>query len=274
MRTNLAEAAPMTDAGVDLAGECASWALPPDDTCAGVARRLLRRALDRMGLPDEQVYDATVAVNELAANVYRHVLSRPRAAPFHPPAAPPGRPELWLYRRGRGEHGQLVCKVFDPRREPVGHVPAQLSPAHDLREHGRGLTIVKSLTTAWGCHLTRSRLGGAHPIPGKAVWFAMPLAPRPTARRPRLTPAQAARVLRAQLTARGIPTTVRDAWGRSDLWIQNTLTIRCHDDAFTWTVNGVPTRYAFDDLTETTEQLVRLHEERTQQPTPAVSEET
>ena len=257
----------MVDAGVDLAQKCAIWALPADHTCAGVARRLLRRALERMGLPDDQIYDATLAVNELAANAYKHVFSRPRplaAAPSLSSGSPgtyAAAPELWLYRRGRHDDSQLVCKVFDPRREPIGRIPAQLTPANDLQEHGRGLTIVKSLTAAWGCHLTRSRFGGHRPAPGKATWFAMPLPPRTPREPARVTPPQAARMLQTLLAARGIPTTVSDAWGRATLSMHDTLTVQCHDDTFTWTVNGVPTGYAFYDLTETAEQLVRLHEE-------------
>ena len=72
---------------------------------------------------------------------------------------------------------------------------------------------------------------------------------------------QAARMLRTMLAARGIPTTVSDNWGRATLSMHDTLTVHCHDDAFTWTINGAPTRYAFYDITETVEQLVRLHEE-------------
>ncbi|TQM74898.1 ATP-binding protein [Thermopolyspora flexuosa] len=269
MRSNLAEAKPMADAGVDLARECALWALPQDHTCAGVARRLLRQALERMGLPDEQIYDATVAVNELAANVYRHVLNRPR--PSAVPAPRPASPELWLYRRGQNEHSQFVCKIFDPVREPPVRVPARTNPLHDLPEHGRGLTIVESLTAAWGCHLTRSRFGGRWSVPGKAVWFAMPL-PHPTPHPPpTYTPLQAARALRSRLAARGIPTTLRPAWDHSTLSIASTLTVRCHDNTFTWTTNGTPTHYAFADLTEAAEQLVRLHEESLSVAIPASS---
>jgi Anti-sigma regulatory factor (Ser/Thr protein kinase) len=253
----------MAESGVDLAEKCAIWALPADDTCAGVARRLLRHALQDMGLPDDQIYDATLAVNELAANAYKHVFSRPRplAAAHSAPTRSPGTPELWVYRRGRNDRSQLVCKVFDPRREPIGHVPAQLTPANDLQEHGRGLTIVKSLTAAWGCHLTRSRFGGPWSAPGKATWFAIPLPPRAPRPPARVTPPQAARMLRTMLAARGIPTTVSDNWGRATLSMHDTLTVHCHDDAFTWTINGAPTRYAFYDITETVEQLVRLYEE-------------
>jgi len=250
----------MADAGVDLARECALWALPADHTCAGVARRLLRQALERMGLPEELVHDATVAVNELAANVYRHVLTRPRSSPA---ATRPGPPELWLYRRGRHEHSQLVCKVFDPLREPVARPATRSGPLTDLPEHGRGLSIVESLTAAWGWHLTRSRFGGRWSAPGKAVWFAIPLPHHTSHPPPACTPLQAARALRAKLAARGIPATLHPGWNHSTLSIAAALTVHCHDDTFTWTTNGTPARYAFSDLTEAAEQLVRIHEETT-----------
>lgn len=250
----------MAETGADLARECALWALPANNTCAGVARKLLRQALERMGLPDDQIYDATLAVNELAANVYRHVLTRTHAVPG--PAAA-GAPELWLYRRGQNEDIQLVCKVFDPQREPQSRIPTQVTPAHELQEHGRGLTIVQNLAAGWGCHLTRSRLGGRWSIPGKAVWFAMPLPARSARPTPsRLTPAQAAHTLQSMLTARGIPGITRsDEWGRSTLVIRNTLKVHCQNATFTWTTNGFAAHYPFGDITETAEQLVRLHEE-------------
>ncbi|MEV5413266.1 ATP-binding protein [Thermopolyspora sp. NPDC052614] len=286
----------MAETGADLARECALWALPSNGTCAGVARRLLRQALERMGLPDDQIYDATLAVNELAANVYTHVLTRTRpttpgpstttpgpstiapdassaratssittadASPGIPDPTPAGAPELWLYRRGQNEDAQLVCKVFDPQREPRTRIPTQVTPAHEFQEHGRGLTIVKNLAANWGCHLTRSRLGGSCSIPGKAVWFAMPLPPWSAHRPPpRLTPAQAAHLLQSMLAARGIPGITRsDEWGQSTLVIRNTLKVRCQNATFTWTTNGFSAHYAFCDITETAEQLVRLHEE-------------
>lgn len=273
MRTNLAEAAPMAETGVDLARECALWALPSNDTCAGVARRLLRQALERLGLPDDQIYDATLAVNELAANVYTHVLARRAADPGAPLS---GAPELWLYRRSRPKGAQFVCKVFDPRREPHSHVPTQLSPAHYLQEHGRGLTIVKHLAAGWGCHLTRSRIGGRRSIPGKAVWFAMPLPHgTPQSAHPRLTPAQAAQTLQSMLTARGIPGVTRtDSWGESTLTIRDALRVHCRNATFTWQANGVPAGYPFGDITETAEQLVRLHEELALSRSPMVDETT
>ena len=65
--------------GVEIADgrHCLAWALPGDGTCALAARRLTTQALRAMRLPDDLVDDAVLAVGELAANVYRHVLGAP-----------------------------------------------------------------------------------------------------------------------------------------------------------------------------------------------------
>src|ERR1051326_780606 len=50
------------------AGGCSAWPLPAGATCAGVARRLFRRAASALALDAEDVDDGETMVSELAAN--------------------------------------------------------------------------------------------------------------------------------------------------------------------------------------------------------------
>jgi hypothetical protein len=50
------------------AGACGAWPLPADATCAGVARRLFRRAASALALDREAIDDGETVVSELAAN--------------------------------------------------------------------------------------------------------------------------------------------------------------------------------------------------------------
>jgi hypothetical protein len=230
-----------------------AWLLPVDDTCPGVARKLLRRALEHWELPGDLIYDATLAVSELAANLVQHVMSN-LAADDAPRAA--GGPELWLYRRRRDHHSQIVCKTFDPQRGWTRNPPPD-----PLDECGRGLAIVEAIVEEWGCHLTRSMLGGpGRAIPGKAVWFAMavPGAEPPSAR---LTPGHAADELRALLLARGIKVVHRDAGDQVAVFMPNGPAVWCHDQAFSWSLDRGRTCRPFADIVDVAEQLVRIHEE-------------
>ncbi|MEV5572904.1 hypothetical protein AB0L06_22900 [Spirillospora sp. NPDC052269] len=76
-----------------LAGECVTWALPPDESCAAVARRYLRGVMAELGVADELVYDASTMVSELAGNVFLHALGGvPRAPALGAPAGALGVP--------------------------------------------------------------------------------------------------------------------------------------------------------------------------------------
>lgn len=139
-----------------------TWTLPLDATCAGVARSVTGDALAASGLPMERIREAELMVSELATNAHEH-------ARGHPPH------ELWLYPVRTHE---LVCAVFDARSgslPPVTGHPWRCCPADGERaDFGRGLTLVDGLSGGrWGVHLTRSRLGGS--VPGKVVWFGLPL---------------------------------------------------------------------------------------------------
>ena len=146
---------------------CGAWVLPGDPTCAGIARRLFRRAASELSLDREATDDGVTMVSELAANTLHANQLQPL----------PANSELWLYLRGTGQRTELVCKVFDTLPGWVhGNVPGRTvcrAPADAMS--GRGLEVVHELSDGhWGHHLTRSRLSGTG-IRGKAVWFALPV---------------------------------------------------------------------------------------------------
>jgi hypothetical protein len=254
-----------------------SWRLPDDASCAGTARAHMRQALADLQMPGELIHDAAVAVSELATNAWLHALdARPLSAAARPGAVAP---ELWVYRRGAPPDAELVCGVFDTRRDawPQARPDSSMLPAEDTQltdpqldailagntGNGHGLGIVAALSRATGWHRTRSR-SGDHP-PGKVIWFTVRIPDSSVAAQPppvRLAPAQAARTLTALLTARGIPgighhhdTT------QSAVSITASLTIRCQDGAFRWQSRGSLERRAYFDLADTVENLIRLHEE-------------
>jgi hypothetical protein len=254
-----------------------SWRLPDDASCAGTARAHIRQALADLQMPGELIYDAAVAVSELATNAWLHALdARPLAAAARPGAVAP---ELWVYRRGAPPDAELVCGVFDTRRDawPQARPDSSAPLAEDTQlpdpqldailadnaGNGHGLSIVAALSRSTGWHRTRSR-SRAHP-PGKVIWFTMRIPDSSAAAQPppvRLTPAQAARTLTALLTARGIAgighhhdTT------QSAVCIAAALTVRCQDGAFQWQSRGSLERRAYSDLADTVENLIRLHEE-------------
>jgi hypothetical protein len=145
-------------------GACSAWPLPTDPTCAGIARRLFRRAAGELALDTSLADDGVTMISELAANTLHAHRASPEAGP-----------ELWFYLRGAGPLRELVCKVFDsypgwlrtPAPGRAGQVPLDSMS-------GRGLDVVHEMSGGhWGYHLTRSRLGD-YPVRGKAVWFALP----------------------------------------------------------------------------------------------------
>jgi histidine kinase-like protein len=161
-----------------------AWPLPFDATAARVARSLVRTVFDAVGMPAGLTHDMAVAISELATNVYVHAssassanLPRPTsqgAARELPPAT--GLPEMWAYLRW-GRRPEIVLKVFDsaPWHGPITEGSRRPPPT---AEGGRGLEVVSALTAEyggrWGIHRTRSRLG-ACPVPGKAVFLAVPI---------------------------------------------------------------------------------------------------
>jgi anti-sigma regulatory factor (Ser/Thr protein kinase) len=167
--TEIADDAEDDDGGMSPGGANAQpgwvWALPRGPGCAGYARRVLAEALAALGVPRETVADAQLMVSELATNAHQH-------------AADSGPHELWLYLAEAPENGahasgasvvgEVRCAVFD------GNADAKL-PGYSWTsgDCGRGLSIVRELSEGrWGMLRTLSRLGP--PLPGKAVWFAVP----------------------------------------------------------------------------------------------------
>lgn len=254
-----------------------SWRLPGNASCARTARAHIRQVLADMQMPGEVIDDAAVAVSELATNAWLHALdARPPATTEGSGAAAP---ELWVYRRGEPPDAEVVCGVFDTRRDvwprarqERSALLAEDTPLADPQldallagqaGSGHGLGIVAALSGTTGWHLTRSR-SGDRPVPGKVIWFTMPILDGPAGRPPpvRLAPDQAARTLTVLLTARGIPEPAR----RHDtehpaVSVMAGLTIWCHDGAFQWKSRDGLERRSYSDLADTVEAVVRLHEE-------------
>ncbi len=73
--------------GVVRAGACAAWPLPPDERGAGFARAVVKAVCADLRMTATATYDASVALSELATNVYLHAYGGRGAA------APPPVPE-------------------------------------------------------------------------------------------------------------------------------------------------------------------------------------
>jgi hypothetical protein len=255
MRISLTETTPSDgEPGGIHEGGCSAWPLPPDETCAAVARSLIRETLATLGLGDDVIHDAATMVSELATNAFEHASLQDPLPPATPQYAVGGS-ELWLYRSA--DH--LVCKVFDTVRCWKGATAPR--SGEDPAEHGRGLGVVHVLSDGeWGSHLTRSRLG-AWRVPGKAVYFKLPVPPAPRHDRP--TSAAAAERLHLMLAARGIDRVYRAASdGQAVLSVRRGLTVRCDDAHFTWeSASGDVVRRLTCDLIDVAEEIVRRHEE-------------
>ncbi|GAA2413829.1 hypothetical protein GCM10010191_24550 [Actinomadura vinacea] len=170
---------------IPLGGACL-WALPLDASIAARARYLVTDALGILGFPAEQIDNGRLAVSEVATNALQH--TRTRAA----------LPELWMWARTYPSR-ELVVTVFDASRE---RVPAEKAGG-PLDEHGRGLGMVASVCVSWGSGPSRSLLN-EQALPGKAVWFTLPL-PGPWPGTARLaSPTHTAASLRGLLARRGV----------------------------------------------------------------------
>lgn len=246
---------------------CMAWPLPLDATCAGVARKLFRESAADLDLSADTIHDGVTMVSELAANTLHAQGNVEFDGSRQRPVT--GSPELWSYVRMCPTGYELVCKVFDSQRGWKAGAPPD--PARVTLEsiNGRGLRVVSELSGGrWGHHLTRGRLG-RWKVQGKVVWFALPLSDaRGAARlgRYQLTACQAAKELEELLVERGIGRRlVRSEELVSDiavLSIRADLTVWCRGGTMSWTPSdGSSERRVFADMTEVTEQLVRLHEE-------------
>jgi hypothetical protein len=249
-------------------GVCSAWPLAPDPTCAGSARRIFRDAARSLGMRADLIDDGVTMASELAANTL-HAGDGGEPAGQRPTV---GAPELWLYVRRAEGHWELACKVFDSLRGWKQGTPPQPARSPDKESvTGRGLQVVAALSGGhWGHHLSRSRLGGWK-VPGKAVWFALPV-PAPAhcaadwAWRSRLTPCEAAGELAAMLAGRGLGerlmVTDEPAAGMAVLSMRCGLTVWCRDRMICWrTRAGRYQRQPVTDLVDSAEQIVATCEE-------------
>ncbi|RAY14674.1 hypothetical protein DPM19_13040 [Actinomadura craniellae] len=244
-------------------GGCSAWRLPEDERCAAAGRRLIRTELTRLDLPDDLVHDVALAVSELATNGLLHGLGRDARGRFRRNGGPL---ELWAYHRWTPV-SELVIKVYDPDtrwREPAGKTGPHA-------EHGRGVQIVEALAWAWGRHLTRSRLA-RQAVPGKAVWFTVPIPPPYAPARPG-SARQAAEALHSELAARGLPGLRREHGdGTSLVSLPNRTIWTGPPGAFRWrNPAGGYVHRPLTDLVDVAEDTVRHHEEMTAPALPASS---
>ncbi|MEV4252068.1 ATP-binding protein [Spirillospora sp. NPDC049652] len=233
-----------------------TWGLPPDASCAAVARRHLRGVMSALGLADELVYDASTMVSELAGNVFLHALDGVPRVP-----ALGALPELSVYRRG--EKAQLVAQVFDATPWK-GASPWTASRAGFDSEGGRGLEIVDALAAEhggeWGVHRSRARLGDPHRS-GKVTYFALPVgAAWPF---PQMDVGCALRKLQAALVARGLgPVHRSEGWNMGVLSVRAEITVWARPHGFHLTTPSVgTTRHPLVEITELAELIVRCNED-------------
>ena len=265
----------MTSSTDIITGRRPVWALPLNDGCAKAARSILGETL-RTLLPG-RLDDGLLMVSEIATNAWQHGLGGVAGD------QPPGRFELAVHRRGAGAYAQIVVAVFDPRPDRAAvstPVPAALarlpetpldqSPSpevidrllKDLQIRRRGLDIVHDLSRGrWGAHRTRSQRG----VPGKAVWFALPLNAMSLAYKPpavERTAAQTVRELREQLAHRGAEHMIANDLGDgSVLSVSRDLTIWCRGHLITWHLGGRTFEYPDTDLAEAVERMVEARED-------------
>lgn len=203
-----------------------------------------------LGLPDELVEDGELAVSEISTNAFLH------AAPNGSDAVAGG--ELWIWCRTL-PRPQLVISVYDTDRAAM----PRLGTADLLDQSGKGLAIVEALATAWGAHLTRSRLGPT-PQPGKRVWFSVAL-PGPSPWTLRIVSASlASKRLLDLLRLRGVNAgRTCDDKGIALIQVDN-LNTWVEPKSFTWhDHNGDRIRLPHLDLQEAVEHIIATVEAAT-----------
>ncbi len=228
---------------------------------------MFKDAAAGLGLAGDQLYDGMTMASELAANTL-HAHDNIELGTGGLPFA--GAPELWIYLRRAGRQWELACKVFDsvagwhgPTPVPGGGDPAP-GGAGETAVSGRGLQVVAVLSAGrWGYHLTRSRIGGWK-VPGKAVWFALPVPGASVPgylQRATLAPCRSARALEAMLTDRGLgPRLLRaeePTSAMSVLSVRSGLTVWCRDQVIWWqTGEGRYEQRVPTDLVDTAEKII------------------
>ena len=189
--------------------------LTEDATCARQARAYVADALNALAVPHDRIDDAKVMVSELAANLVQH------AAGFQPY-------ELWMYRIwGAG----MVISVFDASVVLPVQKPQE---ADGLRCNGRGLAMVRTLSGGrCGARVTRSRQPFS--MPGKSMWFGLPLSGPEIPDGQAIEAADAAETLRSCLQGRAIfPIYMSERDGISVVSLPYGLTVWIRDGQFRW----------------------------------------
>ena len=116
------------------------WTLAPTPRAPAEARRLLRKAVAPVGLPEDLVETVALLATELVTNAVLH-----------------GRSDVGLEVHLNGAVRVAVSDENSRTPHPVENDPDALD--------GRGLLLVSGLSSAWGVE--------ERPI-GKAVWFEVP----------------------------------------------------------------------------------------------------
>jgi anti-sigma regulatory factor (Ser/Thr protein kinase) len=229
-------------------GGCAMWRLPLDETAPVAARAYFSATAATLGLGGEPADDGAVAVSELVTNAHRHARTGPYGATIAP--------ELWIYPRSYPQP-RLVVTVFDACRDRF----PQLAAADPLADGGRGLRIVAALAAETGCHLSRSR-GGGRPVPGKAVWFTLPLDRPWPGQQPPVPPAHAARHLHALLISRGLTGVLRgDRSGLSLVSVRHDVNVWVNSAGFCLAgIDGTRIRRPLADLQDVAELIMHRYD--------------
>lgn len=236
---------------IPLGGACL-WALPMDASIAARARQLVVDALEALAFGREQIDDGRLAVSELATNALQHARPAARPGPFGPVALP----ELWMWARSHPRR-ELVVTVFDACRE---RVPVARS-RDGLNEHGRGLGMVAGVCASWGSDPSRALLN-ARPVPGKTVWFTLPL-PDPWPGAARLaTPSHTAGRLHAMLARRAVHGVITThSKGVSMVSVPCGINVTVEPAALRHTAtDGTFVRRPLTDLNDLAEHIVRRTE--------------
>lgn len=227
-----------------VTGGAHAWRLPPDERGPAMARSLLAQAMVALGLDREVIEDGRLAVSEIATNALRHARPAPGAAPVVPP-------ELWVWAR-TVPAPQLVVSVFDGARS----LPPRPGRGGLLEESGKGLALVAEVAADWGYGPSRSLLADP-PVPGKAVWFALPLPPDWPGRTVTVHPDAAARCLMRVLARRGLHGRHSGTGALSVLELPG-LNVWVLPGCFSWQPRPDRLiRHPLIDLQETAERIIR-----------------
>lgn len=127
----------------------AAWriTLPHTTAAVPIARSLIRSALAEAGHPVDGP-TAELLASELVANAVEHTGGR-------------GHIELIV----RFRFGVCQIEVHDRDPAPPGDLAGAQSDPYELKEHGRGLLLIRTLSERSGYRITPG---------GKAVWFTLP----------------------------------------------------------------------------------------------------